>query len=56
MALLDELKKLITKVENDKAACEQSAKRSVGTFNASNQEGENMTQIIFQYYRVSVLF
>lgn len=56
MALIDELKKLITKVENDKAACEQSAKRSVGTFNASNQEGEDMTQIIFQYYRVSVLF
>ena len=36
MALIDELKKLITKVENDK--------------------GEDMTQIIFQYYRVSVLF
>lgn len=42
MALLDELKKLITTVENEKAACEQSAKRSVDTFNASNQEGEDM--------------
>lgn len=42
MALLDELKKLITKVENDKAACEQSAQRSAGTFNASNQGGEDM--------------
>lgn len=42
MALIDELKKLITKVENDKAACEQSAQRSAGTFNASNQGGEDM--------------
>ena len=42
MALIDELKKLITKVENDKAACEQSAQRSEGTFNASNQGGEDM--------------
>ena len=42
MALIDELKKLITKVENDKAACEQSAQRSEGTFNASNQGEEDM--------------
>ncbi len=42
MALIDELKKLITKVENDKAACKQSAQRSEGTFNASNQGGEDM--------------
>lgn len=42
MTQLDELKKLITTVENEKAACEQSAKRSVDTFNASNQEGEDM--------------
>ena len=44
MALLDELKKLITTVENEKAACEQSAKRSVDTFNASNQEEEDMDE------------
>ena len=44
MTLLDELKKLITTVENEKAACEQSAKRSVDTFNASNQEGEDMDE------------
>ena len=42
MALIDELKKLITKVENDKAACEQSAQRSEVRFNASNQGGEDM--------------